>query len=201
MMNSDFGLGLLDKHLGNSQPHLVNGTVAPTNCEKLYGALPVSVATLQAGLHPLTQPGVTIPYFYDFNSAMEHALNISAQAGGTVGGMQIGITCLMSPEYAAPNLTPYHPVLVGTGTLPRADVAQVYTTVRNPETNETHTFDTTGLSAAEYKTIIACIASGTPIHGLQQLDELRIGDKDALSCNDEAVPNSDEFDDIGDDVL
>jgi hypothetical protein len=142
-----FETSLIDKHLGNSHPALEYGERVKTSNEPLYGVLPVSPETLKQGLHPLTQPGVHVPYFYDFQSAADHALSLSEKAGGTVGGMQVGVTFLARSEHSIGKYTPEHLTMVGSGSVKPTEVAQIYLTIKNPDTHETHTFDTTGLSA------------------------------------------------------
>lgn len=96
---------LIDKHFGNSHPTLEYGERVNTGNEPVYGVLPVSPETLKQGLHPLTQPGVHVPYFYDFQSAADHALSLSEKTGGTVGGMQVGVTFLARSEQSIGRLS------------------------------------------------------------------------------------------------
>lgn len=150
---------LIDKHLGNSHPTLEYGERVNTGNEPVYGVLPVSPETLKQGLHPLTQPGVHVPYFYDFQSAADHALSLSEKAGGTVGGMQVGVTFLARSEQSIGKYTPEHLTMVGSGSVKPTEVAQVYLTIKNPDTHETHTFDTTGLSAQGYASVVQALES------------------------------------------
>lgn len=167
----DFTRPISDKHIGNSHPRVENGERVNTGNEPVYGVLPASPNTLQQGIHPLTQPGITIPYFYDFYSASEHALHISEHADGTVGGLQVGITFLAKSDASIKNYTFDHLTMAGTGPVIPSEVAQVYMTVRNPETYETHTFDTTGLPASGYTTLMFALKDGVDLNQLSAIIE------------------------------
>ena len=133
----------------------------------LYAAVPATADTLLQGMHPLTQPGVSISYYNRFDAAQSHVLQFSEDS--SKHDVVMGVVCLVHQPHITENPNESHPGFIGNGTLPRTSVDKVYTIAHDNRSGETAILDTTDLSAQGYQTLVESTKMNIPVNMLQHV--------------------------------
>lgn len=134
-----------------------------TSRHNLYAILPTSLDKITAGLHPLTLPGVQVPYYNNSYYAIHDALHNDYNEMGP----QISVICQVK------NTRKLHPVdpaclHIGTATLNRQDVLQECLVVSDASKQSTYAVNTTNLNAQQYAALAHIIKEGANKDVVQQ---------------------------------
>ena len=134
-----------------------------TSGHNLYAILPTSLDKMTAGLHPLTQPGVQVPYYNNSYYAISDALHNNSNEAG----LQISMICQVK------NTRKLQPadnacLHIGTATLNRQDVLQECLVVSETSKQATYAVNTTNLNAQQYAALAHIIKEGANKDVVQQ---------------------------------
>ena len=134
-----------------------------SNQNDVYALLPGDIVSIATRQHPMTLPGISVPYYTSMSAATHEVMRQGLQQG--FADMRV-ICQLQAPKQLEP--VDKNAAYAGNAVLPRGAVQAEYTVIRNADSATYYTLDTTGLNAQQYGTLARLASMGLDSAVMQQ---------------------------------